>query len=1109
MSDSGDLVVGEENAVLTPQEQRQLKPLYQLFTNKFVTLLLLFMLMISLSAILLYQHNSQINSLAKNQLTPLTKQLQQVKTLQVANLLISDLLNSKNAERFVEQHKQLIALDRQLLTLNYHNAQQFRQWLHANENAENIVSRIQDSYTRNQQLKQSSIIQLQLILFSMRPIIEKKLADQNLLDKQLQADQARDRVTFSRANAYAKLAQQLTQLQQMNFSFVQILTRFEKLAMHSSIVNFESLRNEVEQALRLTSQLNLSDETQAVLEVSQQIATFEKIVISEQRALAKWQGYLRLTHEYFQNLKPQQAKITELLQAPIQKFEQENTSIITPVLAKINVQLSHQQITLILYASFLLTLLISCYVLWRLRKKIQLCSQQSIEIIKENTNNLEDNVLLSNCTETEQVISLMQGLSKPAHNEKEFQHLTNQYQKSQKKIEQKNQETAQLHNMVVQVEKSNEKLQLDTKEQIDACIGNEALRYSYLNKAALILVQQQSTLLQEKTAEIHSRPREMSLATLQQRLTQFQLAVEVQSDKSVLQLNDINLLNEIHAALFSKQKQLLLSENQLFIKCDEQLLTQAKIDSRLFMHFINLLIDITLADCCDTHWYLQLQLQDKNVGQQLVRFIVSVKNEPLDKLPELITQLVASQTNGTEESALINIFALLFAKQHGENIDAQLTDEGYQLSFELPLAIVTLADSDEKVIFEHRKIMLLSNNLTLAEVIENSVRSVKGDFEHLTRIDSFQQQLTPKHLKRQKLDILVVDSKMAAQHFALINQQIEGLPHSLQPKLLVLQSPELSYKVFGLYSQVEQVLCKDSFLHSMSVLLEQESMNNHLMAREEFEVNQFRENDLTVLLAVNSPQRYQTLYRLLNCLGLQVQCVAHQAGQQMLWQTGQYSLLITEFSDTAFIEMESKPLVDIAVFSLTDDLPQANNVEYFNKWHLGKLSQTSSLTELVNALAPWLKPVPKVDVENIDLIEQEHGFTSPVEEDDVYITEVAQVLMENEKEAVFDFSQYLKHQGTVELALFMLDDYSQENHMLLDDLVESIKAKDIAQAKLSTSALMLNAKILSAKPLQSLCVRWSKLLNGKDTASSLKKVNALLKETRIALNEIDEFAEAI
>jgi len=35
------------------------------------------------------------------------------------------------------------------------------------------------------------------------------------------------------------------------------------------------------------------------------------------------------------------------------------------------------------------------------------------------------------------------------------------------------------------------------------------------------------------------------------------------------------------------------------------------------------------------------------------------------------------------------------------------------------------------------------------------------------------------------------------------------------------------------------------------------------------------------------------------------------------------------------------------------------------------------------------------------------------------------------------------------------------------------------------------------------------LLNGKDTASSLKKVNALLKETRIALNEIDEFAEAI
>jgi len=103
----------------------------------------------------------------------------------------------------------------------------------------------------------------------------------------------------------------------------------------------------------------------------------------------------------------------------------------------------------------------------------------------------------------------------------------------------------------------------------------------------------------------------------------------------------------------------------------------------------------------------------------------------------------------------------------------------------------------------------------------------------------------------------------------------------------------------------------------------------------------------------------------------------------------------------------------------------------------------------------------------------------------------------------------LQNQGTAELALFMMDDYTQENHQQLNSLVEAIKAKNIVEAKLSISALTLNAKILSAPELQLLCVKWSKLLSGSETPSSLKKMNTLLKDTRIVLNEIDEYAETI
>ena len=72
-----------------------------------------------------------------------------------------------------------------------------------------------------------------------------------------------------------------------------------------------------------------------------------------------------------------------------------------------------------------------------------------------------------------------------------------------------------------------------------------------------------------------------------------------------------------------------------------------------------------------------------------------------------------------------------------------------------------------------------------------------------------------------------------------------------------------------------------------------------------------------------------------------------------------------------------------------------------------------------------------------------------------------------------------------------------------------MKEKDLVSAKLSVSALELNAKILASTKLQSLCLQWSKLLSGSDIPSSLEKVNTLLKGTRELLLEIDDYAETI
>ena len=161
------------------------------------------------------------------------------------------------------------------------------------------------------------------------------------------------------------------------------------------------------------------------------------------------------------------------------------------------------------------------------------------------------------------------------------------------------------------------------------------------------------------------------------------------------------------------------------------------------------------------------------------------------------------------------------------------------------------------------------------------------------------------------------------------------------------------------------------------------------------------------------------------------------------------------------------------VFSLSEIIPQSENSPYFKGWTIGKLTKDSTLTVLNDALAPWLKQTNYTNEASGTKINSDLQTDCSNDLDELVITEVAEVFTENSsyagKKAVFDFSQYLQHQGTVELALFMLDDYTQENHQQLDNLIEAIKTKNNDGAKLSISVLALNAKILSAQELQLLC----------------------------------------
>ena len=1133
MSNTDDLA---EKKPIEPKDERQkqaliLKPLHRQFSKKLTALLLTVAVTLALIFILFYQQSERSRFLIHGELIPLKQQFEQIKALKKAEYLVDELLFTDSGINFVKLQTELIAVNRQLLRLDSSNTHLFQQWLNANKSANDIVMRIQENHGRNEQLKQSSVIQLQLMWFSVTQIINKKTAQQELLLKQLQVEQVNNKLTLSRSNANISTIQQLSNLQQLKSLLAEVLTNFEQLTIHTSMEDFDLLRLGVEQIITQRNGFKKYGKTKAIIDFYQQIDTFEAIVLTEQMALAKWQGYIRLEQSYQLDLKMQKNQLMQVLAQPQEKMTTHVSGILNDLLIKVkmkfDIDLTQKQLSMILLMAISLLLFVFCYLLWRLREQIKVAAQQSVVLVHKSIRAENSDDVTANCAETLEIIQQVQSLAKPVHNEQEFQQLSQQYEAQLQIIDE------QAQALVVYTQSSN-KQQLDTSEQGALHLKGELQRYNYLEGKVLSLLQQQQATLVNKPAnnETSKKSQYSSLIPVYEQLRQFHLASDIRSENSVLTLVDVNLVDKIHAILMTKQAGLQTVSNQLYFSYDDQLLVKAKFDFRLFHQLINLLIDIALVDCQDAQLHLHLQLQDKSVGQQLVHFVVKVKAKAIDTLPSLVTLLIDSQTTDLQKSPLIDIFNILFAKQHGVNITAHLIDDGFQLSFELPLAIASspIVEKQQEHKLDGSKVMLLSNNDMVTGLLEKIIQSASGQCEILASIDSFEQRFTAKRLSKHKLDLLIVASEVAQKNIDLITQQLNNLPISVQPKLMLLQSEVLSLDNFGFYSQTEQLLFKDVFLQNIKQLLAGEASTNQLLSPEQCQQSHYLASELPVLLAVHSPQQYQKFQRLLRWLGLQVHVVSHVDAQQELWQTGLYSILFTEFPATSLLNMVSKPLVDVAVFSLTEDVPNSeNNTDFddWHDWHIGQLVEQSTLEELSIVLAPWLQTVKSsnraissvlaLSEELIECIDEDHDLytdedidkDNDEDNDESVITELITSLAEDNKDAVFDFSQYLHNQGSVELALFMLDDYAEDNHQQLDILIDAIKAKDFDRANEAIIDLHLNAKILAASDLAKLCSKWSQLLSGNDIPSSLKEVNILLKETRAALTAIDSYAESI
>lgn len=270
---------------------------------------------------------------------------------------------------------------------------------------------------------------------------------------------------------------------------------------------------------------------------------------------------------------------------------------------------------------------------------------------------------------------------------------------------------------------------------------------------------------------------------------------------------------------------------------------------------------------------------------------------------------------------------------------------------------------------------------------------------------------------------------------------------------------------------------------------------------------------IEVLIAVKTPEKYQRLQELLQGMGLQVTFVSSELRLQQYWQSGRFTILITEIDCQPFTVFKvdeqgvpsTKRLLTRGVFSLSDTIGLSAKAEDFSHWVLGELNANSTVSELVTALQPWIK---EQDCDNLIIAEKVLQVTNSNDDIDAFPEEKFALTSTN-KEYSFNFEQYLKHQGSAELAIFMLDEYITENISLVKELSQAVAVHDGKKAEDIIQVLSVNARILAAVNLLHLCQQWHTLLTTQGLDSCEKLQMVLLSKTQQAVDEISQHAAAI
>jgi len=894
------------------------KAFRQSFTRYFLVLLSITSIIVTLLSFLLLLKSQQNNELIEQQLIPIKVQLQEISYLTVAADIIETLLTTDSAIDYLSMQRKLNKVSHKLSDkLNITDSEYrkiYQSWFIEGKKKEKLATRISQRHSRNQNLKLSLLEALSSLLRALK-------------DKQI--------------SLTPEIIKIETQLQAL------VIT-IDSLNIGSSIVHFEQLRLAIDELFSSKFVLTIRQKqagNDSLSDFEQMFTSFESLLYT-QGYIAKWQGHLRLANEYHQELANMQQQVNNRLSKLTEQILP-RSYIDSPKLTTISQVYELSVNTVLILSSIALITIFSFFIYFFRTMRISIC--------RYSANN--DKVILS-----------MQQTPKTRYSDNEFEDLSLQHQTLKGKLSTSKEKQDRISLELELLEYTNS---ARTKTQFIAQQGCSKELYNITIKQ---LVEFAPTSYAISNVDECLYSLYLQSKVLAMRLKQAELHNYLQTTEAILSLSDVNLIAEVQAVVLNQSADIVNKNNQLLLTIAKDIQADVRLDAKMFSEMTRVFIQLLLAEQSNVGLIVNLTLQDKNDGQQCILFKgqVQAKNELAEpikvKLPKLL-QYIHSGNHHKAESELLSYFYTLLVPQHGEHVLVSLTEQGYQLSFTLPLAV------------------MFKRNRTKDACL------------------------------------------------------------TVNPALFTAEQEKI-----GL-------------------------------------LNTYQRRPIEVLLSIKEPEKHQVLLQLLQGFGLQVFVVTRYLSQQKHWKSGRYTLLITEFTASPFIQFTHNSSYDCplmrGVLTLGHLLikPAGNN---FTQWQVAELTENANTTlyikQLATLLSPWLKTkLPTV-------LESDKDDTSTkIADEEGALSFKQQLTINDQLKPAFDLELYIVNQGSAELALYMLDDYVVENLTLVTALNQALALDDFKVASDSISSLLRNGKILAATKLINFCHHWQALLSMQHSSSATLK----------------------